>query len=82
MRGRHSLGHGFDLPVRKVSVQSGEFPVERMPCIRKQFMHTHCHENNLRASSGKFLGVEFCRPEIFDFLCPFLQLDIRGSWGS
>ena len=30
--------------------------------------HT-CRENDLRAPSGKFLRVKFCRPESFDFLC-------------
>ena len=28
-----------------------------------------CRENDLRAPSGKFLPVKFCRPERFDFLC-------------
>ena len=52
--------------------------------MRKQFTHTwhiyvtkaiyallalFCRENDLRASSGKFLRVKYCRPESFDFLC-------------
>jgi len=28
-----------------------------------------CRENDLRTPSGKFLGMKFCQPESFDFLC-------------
>ena len=52
--------------------------------MRKQFRYTwhiyvtkaiyallahFCRENDLRASSGKFLRVKLCRPESLDFLC-------------
>ena len=32
-----------------------------------------CRENDLRALSGKFLRVIFCRPESFDFLLTMEQ---------
>ena len=64
-----------------------------MPCMRKQFTHTwhiyvtkafyvllthFCRENDLRASSGKFLRVKFYRPESLDFLCLWVQ----GGFGK
>ena len=52
-----------------------------MACKQMQFIHIYvakaiyallahfCHESDLRALSGKFLLVIFCRLESFDFLC-------------
>ena len=63
-------------------------PMINMVCKQKQFMHfghisvakaiytllTHfCRKNDLRALSGKFLRVIFCRPESFDFLLTMEQ---------
>ena len=56
---------------------------------RKRFTHFWhlCRGNDLRALSGKFLRVTFCRPENFDFLClcltdPYLSsgTDFKIFW--